>query len=87
METQGPVKELVRFGYKDTLVRITRETGFEQRSEGTDEWVKADIAVVLHGDQTVALALNTLIHAAATLDDLEKDMGKQVFLAAIRTPA
>jgi len=83
---EGAIKELVRFGFKDKLVRITRETGFEQRDQGTDEWVKADAVSIFGGDPVVALALDTLILTAATLDGLEKDMGKQVFMAAMRTP-
>lgn len=79
-------EELVRFYYKDTLVRITSTTGFERHDDDKNEWVvETDVESLFDRDENVGAALFTVIDAAAILDGVVKDMGKQVFLAAIRT--
>lgn len=78
------IKELVRFIFEGTLIRITRETGFEHQVDG--QWVKTqDVKALFHGNANAGLAMHSLIMTASELDAVEPDMGKQVFLAAIRT--
>jgi hypothetical protein len=81
--------ELVRFSFKGQLLRITRDTGFELSRDGEHgcEWIVLHDTVSVFGDDLkVAQALDTLIVFAATFDGIEKDMGKQMFLAAMRIP-
>lgn len=83
-------KELVRFYFKDKLVRITSTTGFEQEVDGKWTELGTDDGAVgnlFDNDALVGEALFTLIDTAALMDGIVPDMGKQVFLAAIRTPS
>jgi hypothetical protein len=79
--------EVIRFYFRDILLRITLDTGFEYLSS-TKSWIQIEDLDAFLGpnSERITEVLWCLIDCADHLDDINPEMGTQIFQAAMRTP-